>query len=142
MAINSYKTNLDKETSKANSYVTKLNKEISEVRRLKEIHLCLKCSKIPKNGPIAEGPQPDYASQWAEGPHPDYASQWAEGPQPDYASQWAEYYRSVGMVEEAKFIEQQSQARAAPVQAQQASYYSVQWAEDKVFEDSIVKLVL
>ena len=50
-------------------------------------------------------------------------------PQPDYSSQWAEYYRSLGMVKEAEVIEQQSQARAAPVQSQQASDYSAQWAE-------------
>jgi len=50
-------------------------------------------------------------------------------PQPDYSSQWADYYRSLGMVKEAEVIEQQSQARAAPVQSQQASDYSAQWAE-------------
>ena len=33
------------------------------------------------------------------------------------------------MVKEAEVIEQQSQARAAPVQSQQASDYSAQWAE-------------
>jgi len=51
------------------------------------------------------------------------------GPQPDYSTQWADYYRSLGMVKEAEVIEQQSQARAAPVQSQQASDYSAQWAE-------------
>merc|ERR1712083_397908 len=51
--------------------------------------------------------------------------------QPDYSGQWAEYYRSLGMVKEAEIIEQQSLARAAPVQsaAAQPSDYSAQWAE-------------
>eukprot|EP00092_Neocalanus_flemingeri_P085498 GFUD01107596.1.p1 GENE.GFUD01107596.1~~GFUD01107596.1.p1 ORF type:complete len:128 (+),score=36.24 GFUD01107596.1:2-385(+) len=58
---------------------------------------------------------------------PSYPS--VPGGQPDYSSQWAEYYRSLGMVKEAEIIELQSQARAAPVQPQQASDYSAQWAE-------------
>eukprot|EP00092_Neocalanus_flemingeri_P037880 GFUD01041235.1.p1 GENE.GFUD01041235.1~~GFUD01041235.1.p1 ORF type:complete len:458 (+),score=137.93 GFUD01041235.1:139-1512(+) len=58
---------------------------------------------------------------------PGYPS--VPGGQPDYSSQWAEYYRSLGMVKEAEIIELQSQARAAPVQPQQASDYSAQWAE-------------
>jgi len=49
--------------------------------------------------------------------------------QPDYSGQWAEYYRSLGMVKEAEIIEQQSLARAAPVQSAQPSDYSAQWAE-------------
>merc|ERR1712079_228182 len=51
------------------------------------------------------------------------------GGQPDYSGQWAEYYRSLGMVKEAEVIEQQSLARAAPVQSAQPSDYSAQWAE-------------
>merc|ERR1719470_457550 len=50
---------------------------------------------------------------------PGYPSMVGGPQQPDYSSQWAEYYRSLGMVKEAEIIEQQSQARAAPVQPQQ-----------------------
>jgi len=60
---------------------------------------------------------------------PGYPSVGGGPQQPDYSQQWAEYYRSLGMVKEAEIIEQQSQARAAPVQPQQPSDYSAQWAE-------------
>ena len=39
------------------------------------------------------------------------------------------FFRSLGMVKEAEIIEQQSLARAAPVQSAQPSDYSAQWAE-------------